>query len=146
MAAHLAAGRRFAEVGRAIPVDDLVGTTFPSPSIAPGRLETTVAWVDSFGNLRLFATPDDLNTAFGDPPFGSTITVELPLGSDGTAFSEPAAWAKTFADQPVGSLLVYRDSSGMLAISENQGSAARRTGAETGNHVRLASARFRGGG
>jgi hypothetical protein len=146
VAAHLAAGRRFEEVGRTAPVDTLVGLTFPSASIAPGRLETTVAWVDSFGNLRLFATPDDLSGAFGDQPFGSTITVERLTGSDGTAFSEPASWARTFGDQPVGALLVYGDSSGMLAISENQGSAARRTGVETGSRVRLHSARSRGGG
>ncbi|HEX4897179.1 MAG TPA: SAM hydroxide adenosyltransferase, partial [Candidatus Limnocylindrales bacterium] len=67
-------------------------------------------------------------------------------GSDGPPLSEPAAWARTFGDQPVGSLLVYGDSSGMLAISENQGSAARRTGVETGSRVRLHSARSRGGG
>ena len=142
----LATGRRFEEVGRATSLDALVGLAFPSPSIAPGRLETTVAWIDSFGNLRLYATPDDLGVAFGEQPFGSTITIELPTGSDGTPFSEPAAWARTFGDQPVGSLLVYGDSSGMLAVAENQGSAARRTGVETGRRVRLHSARSRGGG
>ena len=146
VAAHLAAGRRFEEVGRGTPIDALVGLAFPSPSITPGRLETTVAWIDSFGNLRLFATPDDLDVAFGEQPFGSTITVELPTGSDGPAFSEPASWARTFGDQPAGSLLVYGDSSGMLAIAENQGSAALRTRAETGSRVRLHSARSRGGG
>ena len=145
VAAHLAAGRRFEEVGRIAPIESLVGLAFPSPAIAPGSLETTVAWVDSFGNLRLFATPEDLNAAFGEVPFGSTITVELP-GQPGRPPAEPAAWARTFADQPVGSLLVYGDSSGMLAISENQGSAARRTGVETGRRVRLHSARSRGGG
>jgi S-adenosylmethionine hydrolase len=118
-----------------------VGLAFPLPSIGPGRLETTVAWIDSFGNVRLFATPDDLAAAFGDPPFGATFAVELPTGSDGLAFAEPATWARTFGDQPVGSLLVYGDSSGMLAISENQGSAARRTGTETGRPVRLARLR-----
>ena len=146
VAAHLAAGRRFEEVGRPTSLDALVGLAFPSPSIAPGRLETTVAWIDSFGNLRLFATPEDLRGAFGDQPFGSTITVELATGSDGPPFSEPAAWARTFGDLPVGSLLVYGDSSGMLAISENQGSAARRARVETGSCVRLHSARSRGGG
>jgi len=146
VAAHLAASRGFEEVGRAIPLDALVGLAFPSPTITPGRLETTVAWIDSFGNLRLFATPDDLSGALGEQPFGSTITLELATASDGPPLSEPAAWARTFGDQPVGSLLVYGDSSGMLAISENQGSAARRTGAETGRRVRLHSARSRGGG
>jgi S-adenosylmethionine hydrolase len=141
VAAHLAAGRRFEEVGPTTPLASLVELVFPSPTIAPGRLETTVAWVDSFGNLRLFATPDDLAAAFGNQPFGWTITVELPAGSEGTPFSEPAVWARTFGDEPAGSLLVYGDSSGMLAIAENLGSAALRTGAETGSHVRLRAAR-----
>ncbi|MCI0583205.1 MAG: SAM-dependent chlorinase/fluorinase [Chloroflexi bacterium] len=145
LAAHLAAGRRFEEVGRATPLDGLASLRFPAPSIAPGRLETTVAWVDSFGNLRLFGTPDDLAATFGDIPFGTTIAVDLQAGSDRPARSEAAAWARTFGDLPIGSLLVYGDSSGMLAIAENQGSAAGRTGAETGTRVRLHSARSRGG-
>ncbi|TAK00067.1 MAG: hypothetical protein EPO36_10015 [Chloroflexota bacterium] len=146
VAAHLALGRDVGEVGPTVPLESLVDLAFPSPVIAGGSLETTIAYVDSFGNLRLFATPADLVTAFGEMAFGSELRVELPTGSGGAGFAEPAAWARTFGDQPAGSLLVYGDSSGMLAIAENQGSAAGRTGAETGLRVRLHSARPRAGG
>lgn len=145
VAAHLASGRRFEEVGRPVPVESLVALAFPSPLVADGTLETTVAYVDSFGNLRLFATPDDLQVAMGGLGVGATVAVEFAATAHGAPVIEEAAWARTFADQPVGALLVYGDSSGMLAISENQGSAARRIGVETGRRVRLHSAHSRGG-
>jgi len=128
------------EVGPPIPLESLVQLRFPSPAISEGALEATVAFVDSFGNLRLFATPADLTAALGELASGSTITVEFLGASSGTR-ADAATLARTFADRPVGSLLLYTDSSGLLAISVNQGSAARRTGAETGRLVRLHSAR-----
>jgi len=140
VAAHLARGRTFDEVGPPIPLESLVQLRFPSPAISEGALEATVAFVDSFGNLRLFATPADLTAALGELASGSTITVEFLGASSGTR-ADAATLARTFADRPVGSLLLYTDSSGLLAISVNQGSAARRTGAETGRLVRLHSAR-----
>ncbi|MEW5990265.1 MAG: SAM-dependent chlorinase/fluorinase [Chloroflexota bacterium] len=140
VAAHLATGRAFDEVGPPISPESLVQLRFPPPAISGAGLEATVAFVDSFGNLRLFATPADLTAALGELAPGSTITVELPGDADQTSV-EPATLARTFADRPVGALLVYTDSSGMLAISVNQGSAARRTGAVTGRLVRLHSAR-----
>jgi S-adenosylmethionine hydrolase len=145
VAAHLALGRRFEEVGPAIDPGRLVPLAFPSPAISDGVIEATVAFVDSFGNLRLFATMDDLTAALGELTLGSSITVELP-GASGGPRAEAATLARTFGDRPVGTLLVYVDSSGLLAISVNQGSAADRTGAETGRLVRLHSARSRGGG
>jgi S-adenosylmethionine hydrolase len=145
VAAHLALGRRFEDVGPVIDPGHLVPLAFPSPAISDGVIEATVAFVDSFGNLRLFATMDDLTAALGELTLGSSITVELPGASSGPR-AEAATLARTFGDRPVGSLLVYVDSSGLLAISVNQESAARRTGAETGRLVRLHSARSRSGG
>jgi hypothetical protein len=143
VAAHLALGRRFEDVGPVIDPGHLVPLAFPSPAISDGEIEATVAFVDSFGNLRLFATMDDLTAALGEQTLGSSITVELPGASGRGPRAEAATLARTFGDRPVGSLLVYVDSSGLLAISVNQGSAADRTGAETGRPVRLHSARSR---
>ena len=145
VAAHLAAGRRFDEVGRVMPIESLVALGFPSPEIADGVLEATVAYVDSFGNLRMFATPADLSAALGDLSAGGALELELPA-DPGAPRLEAAAWGRTFADRPVGALLVYTDSSGLLAISENQGHAADRLGIGTGGAIRLHSARSRGGG
>jgi hypothetical protein len=145
LAAHLATGRRFEEVGRVVPAGSLVELVFPNPVVAGGVLEAGVAFVDGFGNLRLFATPDDLRSTLGELAVGDPIVVEA-LAQAGPLVVETAAWARTFADRLVGELLAYMDSSGQLAISENQGHAARRLGIGAGDRVRLHSPRSRGGG
>jgi S-adenosylmethionine hydrolase len=139
VAAHLAAGRRFEEVGRAVPVETLVDLVFPAPTVAGGAIEASVAFVDGFGNLRLFATPDDLRSAIGEIALGDPIVVEA-WDESGSPVIETGAWVRTFADRPVGALLVYLDSSGLLAVSVNQGHAGSRLGIGAGRWVRLHSA------
>jgi S-adenosylmethionine hydrolase len=146
VAAHLAIGQPFATVGPEVALAALVDLEFPAPVVTPGALETTVAYVDSFGNIRLFATPADLTDGFGAVAPGDDLTIGLP-GADGTdAVTEPARWARTFGDLPIGAALVYEDSAGLLAIADNQGDAARRLDIQPGRRVRIHSARSRGGG
>jgi S-adenosylmethionine hydrolase len=59
MAAHLAMGRPFDDVGRAIPVGDLVALAFPRPVVGRDHLTSAVLFVDSFGNLRLPSGPSN---------------------------------------------------------------------------------------
>jgi len=133
--AHLAMGAPFESVGSVIPAEDLVALDFPAPIIAEGALETSVAYVDPFGNLRLFGTPEDLASAIGPLVPGRLLSVEFRDG-DGVML-ETVPWTRTFGDRPILSALLYQDSSGWLAFADNQGHAARRLGAESGHRVRI---------
>ena len=126
VAAHIAAGRPFASVGPLLPVEELVPLAFPSPTIAEGEFRTTVLFVDSFGNLRLAGTAEELEAAVGalaaERPL--SITFEATDGTPGLVATIP--WCLTFGHRPVGSALIYENSFGQLAIADNQGNAASR--------------------
>ena len=128
MAAHLAAGRPFAEVGPTIDPGSIVSLRLPDPTIAPGALDTSVVYVDSFGNLRLAgdaAGPDRRDrAAHARPRAGGD------LHGRGWQAGDPRdrAWAATFGQVPVGRPLLYEDAFGRLAYADNQGDAARRLG------------------
>jgi len=140
VAAHLAAGSAvFEQLGPEVQLDGLVRLPAPSASVRDGALETAVTYVDSFGNVRLAGTREDLATAIGsldgEPP------VDVLLGADGAAGGrETATFRQTFGLAPVGSSLVYVDSSGGLAIADNQGNAAARLGLAVGDRVRITRA------
>ena len=124
--AHLALGKAFDVVGPALDRDGLVALDLPAPTVEAGRLSTGIAYVDSFGNLRLAGTVADLTTALGKIEPGTILELDL----DGAR--ERASWHRTFGDVAAGELLVYEDSSGDLAIAVSSGSAARRLGTITG--------------
>jgi len=64
--------------------------------------------------------------------------VEVTLrGGDGQAQRETTHFRGTFGRAPVGSLLLYVDSSGGLALADNQGNAAARLGLAVGDRVRI---------
>jgi hypothetical protein len=54
--------------------------------------------------------------------------------------SWPGVYGRTFADVPIGELLVYSDSDGRLAVAVNQGSAVGRLGISVGDELRIAPA------
>ena len=131
IAAHLAIGRPFAKVGRALDPADLVALDAPPTTATPGRLDTAVAYVDSFGNLRLAAGPADLRASLGEVEGGAPLLLDSPSGE------RSATFARTFGEVPAGGLLVYMDSSGDLAIAESSGDAARRLGIASGARIGL---------
>jgi len=55
----------------------------------------------------------------------------------GSPHVESARFAKTFGAVPSGTALLYLDSSGHLALADNQGSTASRLGIATGARVRI---------
>ncbi|HEX8025657.1 MAG TPA: SAM-dependent chlorinase/fluorinase [Candidatus Limnocylindrales bacterium] len=122
MAGHLAAGGAFADVGPALDPASLVALDFPEPTIRDGRLEVVVVYIDSFGNLRLSATPEDLRRALGVEP-GDRVRVRL-----GTAATIEVEWARTFGAVAAGEALLYEDSNGSLALADSQGHIASRLG------------------
>ena len=140
VAAHLAAGSAaFEQLGPQVPLDELVRLPVPSAAVRDGALDTAVTYVDSFGNVRLAGTREDLATAVGS--LDGEPSVEILLGPDGPAARrETTTFRQTFGRAPVGSSLVYVDSSGGLAVADNQGNAAARLGLEVGDRVRISLA------
>jgi S-adenosylmethionine hydrolase len=128
VAANLAIGGDFSDVGPTVDPASLVTITFAQPHVRDGVLESSIIYVDSFGNLRLAGHTDDLVRAVGELTPGRSLRVEFAATNGGGPIVETAAWARTFGDIPAGSPLVYEDSSGRLGFADNQADAARRLG------------------
>jgi len=135
IAAHLAlAPARFATVGPVIEAQDLERLSFVEPRASADRIETQVAYVDSFGNLRLAAPAATLDAAFGTSADGTRVRVRV---ADGTL---DAVVARTFGNVPAGAALVYVDSSGDVAVAVSQGNLAQRIDVGIGTAVVLETA------
>jgi S-adenosylmethionine hydrolase len=116
VAAALAAGAPLAAVGDPLAVDDLRGLQLPSAHIGDSGLTVHVLHSDNFGNLILDASDEQI-AALG-ARLGDALTV-LHAGATHTA-----RYGRTFADVPVGELLIYGDAAQMIALAVNRGSAA----------------------
>jgi len=132
-AAHLAGGAAFEDAGPVIDRATLVPLRFPAATVREGRLETAVAYVDSFGNIRLGATRADLEAALGHLASGGAsgggadglrVTFDRSDGSEPT--SERVPLVATFGAVAPGAPMLYVDSNGQLAYADNQGSAGAR--------------------
>ncbi|MDQ3691366.1 MAG: SAM-dependent chlorinase/fluorinase [Chloroflexota bacterium] len=131
VAAHLAAADAEVDsVGPEIPVGDLVRLAAAEARTERGRLATEVTYIDSFGNLRLAGGRGDLMTAFSSMVEGDRFTVRI-----GANPSELAVFVRSFGHAPVGATVLYVDSTGDLAVADNQADLARRVGAESGTAV-----------
>jgi S-adenosylmethionine hydrolase len=137
MAAHVAIGGAFADVGPAVEPATLVEVDFPLATARDGGLDTSVVYVDSFGNLRLAGVPDDLSAAVGE--LGPGRRFEVAFGPEGglSGATETVPWARTFGEIELGAPLLYQDSFGSLAYADNQGNVAARLGVEAGTPVRI---------
>lgn len=137
IAAHLATGAPFESVGRTIHVGALVPLHFPAPTVTDGALQTTVLFVDSFGNLRLAGLPGDLAAAIGPLESGRPLVADFAAHDSLPAVSEALPWSRTFGERPLGAALIYENSFGHLAIADNQGNASARLGIEVDRPVRI---------
>jgi S-adenosylmethionine hydrolase len=130
VAAHLAIGTAFTEVGSTIEPEALVQRTFPPPRRDGDALAVDVLYVDSFGNVRLSARPSDLARLTADPGW-------FELHAGGGLPSRRVALARTFGEVAEGEMLLYEDSNGLLAIGLNQDDAAAALRLAAGHRVRL---------
>jgi S-adenosylmethionine hydrolase len=138
VAARLAAGAAtFDEVGSALEIDSLVALPAVKTIVGDGWIETEVIYVDSFGNLRLAGGAQDLVQALGDVTDGRALRVELGGGSSGNPRVEELPFGSTFDAVREGASLLYLDSSGHLALADNQGSAASRLDIASGTRLRI---------
>jgi S-adenosylmethionine hydrolase len=135
VAAHLASGVPIAEAGARIDPAELVELVFPEPEIRNGGLDTSVLFVDSFGNVRLAGVPADLAALRGRLEPGDRFEVRI----DGVEHA--LAWAPTFGAVATGDALLYEDADyDGLALGVNQGSAAERFGLVHDAPVRITPA------
>jgi len=115
-AAHLACGVPLAELGPPIDPEALVRLDLPEPSFADGVVHATTLYVDSFGNIALNLTRDDLERVGAVPG----TKVELELGGE----RYYAVSARTFADARAGDVILYEDSYRNMSIAISNGNAA----------------------
>jgi S-adenosylmethionine hydrolase len=129
-AAHLALGVPMESIGPPIDPASLAKLDWPQATIGDGELETTVVYVDTFGNVKLSGVTADLLAALPDLELGDRVAVgdfEVP-------------WVRTFGDVTAGELLLYEDSYGRLCLAQNQGNAAQRLDISESATVRISRA------
>ena len=132
VAAHLAAGTAIGDVGPAIDPAELVRLDLPTADLRDGGFDTSVLFVDAFGNCRLAGQPADLAALRTRLEPGDRFTVRI-----GSAVHE-VPWHPTFGAVEAGSPLLYEDADyAGLAIGINQGSAAERLDLALDTPVRI---------
>ena len=128
-AAHLANGVPLAELGPPLDPDALVRLDLPEPVFGDDRIDATMLYVDSFGNIALNLTRDDVEGAGVVP--GSRVELEL-MGERYYAVT-----ARTFADARPGDVILYEDSYRNMSVAINRGSAAAMLHATPGAALRI---------
>lgn len=114
--AALALGAALKDVGEPIEAGSLIRLNLPRARVEGVRVHAAAIHADRFGNVELNLVHDDL--AGGSLQLGERLSVICAAGTHAAAF------ARTFDDVPEGSLLLYEDSAGALALAVNRGSAA----------------------
>jgi S-adenosylmethionine hydrolase len=128
VAAHLAAGSAsLAEAGEPLDPAELVAFELPRPRVTDDGLIAHALHADRFGNIALDAGHEDLA--------GSG----LRLGRAALVNGRAALYATTFADVPVGGLLLYEDGYRVLSLAVNRGSALATLGLRLDDEIRIAA-------
>jgi S-adenosyl-L-methionine hydrolase (adenosine-forming) len=131
-AAHLANGVPLTELGPPLDPEALVQLDLPQPRFHDDRIDATMLYVDSFGNIALNLTRDDVERARLAP--GSRVELEL----SGERYY--AVMARTFTDARPGDVILYEDSYKNMSLAITRGSAARMLHASPGQEIRIALA------
>ena len=126
-AAHLVRGVPIGELGPPIDAEALVRLELPVPTFGDGSIAATTLYLDSFGNIALNLTKDDLQRAGVVP--GTRVEIEL----GGQRYF--AVSARTFADARAGDVILYEDSYGNMSIAISNGNAAAMLRATIGRRV-----------
>jgi hypothetical protein len=97
--------------------------------IEEGELTARALYIDRFGNVQLNVSNEQIGAA--GFAAGDRILIETEGGR------HQATYALTFADLPEGTMLIYEDSYGAIAIAVNRGDAAAELGIEVDAAIRL---------
>lgn len=111
VAAALAAGAPLEEAGDPLDADEIVVLHMPLAQVEPDGLVAHAIAFDRFGNVTLDVEHEELTFA--------GLRLGRPVGVN----DRQAVYATTFADVPVGQLLLYEDAYRTLALAINRGSA-----------------------
>ncbi|HEX4520882.1 MAG TPA: SAM-dependent chlorinase/fluorinase [Gaiellaceae bacterium] len=133
VAAHLAAGASFDDLGDAVDASSLVRLDLPAALVGDDELVATIVDIDRFGNLGLNVSAREIAEVGLRP--GQTVELSFAL----TPYY--AVVGETYADTGRGELIVYQDSYGAWAIAINGGNAAALTEAAAGDQVRVRAVR-----
>lgn len=127
-AAALACGVAPRALGERIEPDSLVPAPYERAHRENSAIVSEVLDLDRFGSLRLSVYAEQMAEFGLEAPMLEVVIGHLAL---------KAPLASTFSDVPVGDPVCILDSSGLLTLSVNRGSAAERYGAEPGEAVRI---------
>ncbi len=130
-AAHLASGVPLEELGPPLAADALVDLEIPRPELSDGAAVATMLYVDSFGNIALNLTRDDVES------IGLVSGTRVELEHAGERYY--AVMARTFADARAGDVILYEDSYRNMSVAISRGSAARMLHASPGQVIRITS-------
>lgn len=125
-AAHLAMGVALTEFGELIDPASLMPGLLPVISTENDELIVEALWIDRFGNVQLNLGLDDL-AEWGDP-------FELVVGEHRETIHRRSAY-RHLASGEVGAII---DSSGLLSLAVNGGSAAEHLHISTSDELRIA--------
>jgi len=114
VAAHLALGVALDVLGEEVAPASLSPIDFPGARREDGSLAAEIIDIDSFGNARLSATPEDLDLDYGTP-------VEISVRDE----TMDATYVQTFGSSDNGDLVLLTDSHWRLSLAVNKGNAAR---------------------
>jgi hypothetical protein len=128
-AAHLACGVALSDLGPPLDPESLVSLDVPKPRVTDGVLHATLLYVDSFGNIALNVTRDDVQRL----GIVSGARVELELSGE----RYYAVMARTFADARPGDVILYEDSYRNMSVAISRGSAARMLHASPGQGIKI---------
>lgn len=135
VAAHLANGVPLERFGPGLEPAALFRLGRPASSVRleDNHLVARVTWIDVFGNVQLDVAPSDLASLSGLTDGGAMLDVGVGTPLVSRVAMRVRAYAE-LADDQLGLLV---DSSGRLALSYNQASAANRLGLAVGDPVAL---------
>jgi S-adenosyl-L-methionine hydrolase (adenosine-forming) len=128
-AAYLATGVALEELGPSLSPDALVRLELPVARFSEGTIDAVALFVDSFGNIALNLTRDDIERAGVVP--GTRVELELA----GERYYAVAA--RTFADARTGDVILYEDSYRNMCVAISRGNAASLLHAEPGQELRI---------
>jgi S-adenosylmethionine hydrolase len=132
VAAHLAAGVEFSELGEAADPASPVRLSLPGVE-ERGAGEGVVAWIidiDRFGNARLSVMQEEWGLEYG-----ADLKVDAGDGEMSVRYVE------SFGSAKAGDLVLVPDSHWRLSLAVNKGNVARALGLKVGGRVLLAPAK-----
>jgi S-adenosyl-L-methionine hydrolase (adenosine-forming) len=126
VAAHLAVGAGLGDLGEDVTPASLSPIDFPGARKEGDGLAAEIIDIDSFGNARLSATPEDLDLGYG-------TNIEISVRDE----TMDATYVQTFGASDTGDLVLLTDSHWRLSLAVNKGNAARALLLSQGDEIRI---------